>query len=172
LILRPSNVFGPFDTTATRPLLRGIEKGLFGFPKGGKALTSPCFVENLMRAAELCLNADEGVGEIFNITDGADIPWIIFLQMMAAELHVRPPHLSVPSLPLKWVSVILEKLYHSEKPPLVTPYRIEQVARDYSFSIEKAKTILHYLPHYTTGEGVRESVRWYKNFKHPINWDL
>jgi nucleoside-diphosphate-sugar epimerase len=166
LILRPSNVFGPFDTTTTLPLLRGIEKGLFGFPKGGKTLTSPCFVENLVCATEICLITDEGIGEIFNITDGADIPWISFLQMMAAELSVKSPARSVPTLPLKWASVILERVYkllHSEKPPPLTPYRIEQVARDYSFSIEKAKTVLHYIPPYTTGAGVRESVQWFKD---------
>ncbi len=166
IILRPSNVFGPFDTTTTLPLLRGIKKGLIGFPKGGKTLTSPCFVENLVHAAELCLKTDVGIGEIFNVTDGADIPWIVLLQMMAAELHVKSPHISVPTLPLKWVSVMLEKIYklmQSEKPPLLTPYRIEQVARDYSFSIEKAKTTLHYLPPYTTEVGVRQSVRWFKD---------
>ncbi len=168
IIIRPSNVFGPYDTTTTYPLIRAMEKGLIGFPEGGKRLTSPCYVKNLVIATEKALLTENGLGEAFNISDGTDIPWREYLLMIAERLHRKPPRLVIPAKPLFFISFVLEKLFrlfNSLEPPFITSYRIAQVAKDYSFSIEKAKRLLHYNPPYTTKEGIRESVAWYNNYK-------
>jgi len=167
-LLRPSNVFGPFDTTTTIPLLQAIDRGLAAFPLGGNTLTSPCFVLNLVAAVELCLTAEKDSGQAFNVSDGNDIKWREFLGMIATALNKRPPFLSIPVKPLYGLSLVLDalfKLFHSARPPLVTPYRIAQVARDYSFSIEKAREVLGYEPPFTTEEGVRLCTEWYREYK-------
>lgn len=167
-VLRPSNVFGPFDTTTTLPFLQAIDRGLAAFPLGGKTLTSPCFARNLVRAVELCLTAEKGAGHAFNISDGCDIRWREFLGMMAAALDKRPPMLSIPAKPLYGFSLVLDalfKLFHSAKPPLITPYRIAQASKNYSFSIEKAKKVLNYDPPFTTEEGVGICAEWYEEYK-------
>lgn len=166
-ILRPSNVFGPFDTRFTMQVIEGILRGLKLFPMGGKTTTSTCYVKNLVKAVELCIKAEKGSGEAYNITDGKDITWREFLWMFAEELGKKPPGIPVPTPPLYILSMILEKLYAllgSSKPPLLTTYRIAQVSKNYSFSIEKAKTLLNYNPPYTTPEGIRDSVQWYRDF--------
>jgi nucleoside-diphosphate-sugar epimerase len=168
VVLRPSNVFGPFDTSFTVPLLKSIEKGLPAWPNGGKTLTSPCFVANLAHAVERALLTEDETGEVFNVTDGADIPWKSFLDLVGRELGARPPRFPLPSGPLFALSVAMERLYRafgSKRPPLITPYRIAQSARDYSFSVQKAMRRLGYEPPFTTAEGVRESVRWYRDQK-------
>ncbi|RKX95213.1 MAG: sterol-4-alpha-carboxylate 3-dehydrogenase, partial [Spirochaetes bacterium] len=38
-------------------------------------------------------------------------------------------------------------------------------SRDYSFSIEKAKKLLNYHPPYSTEEGIKESIEWYRNLQ-------
>jgi nucleoside-diphosphate-sugar epimerase len=164
-ILRPSNVFGPYDTRFTMPLIEGINRGLKFFPGGGKKITSPCYVKNLVNAVELCIKAEKGSGEAYNITDGNDITWKEFLSMVAEELGKKPPKIHVPPLPLYILSMILEKLYTmlgSSNPPLLTPYRIAQVSNHYSFSIDKAKALLNYNPPFTTLEGILDSVKWYR----------
>ncbi len=167
-VLRPSNVFGPQDTTSTLPFLQAIDRGLSGFPRGGRALTSPCFVQNLVHAVSLCMETEKGIGEAFNISDGHDIQWREFLGMMARELGSRPPSVSVPATPLYGLSLLLDalfRLFHSSKPPLVTPYRIAQVTKDYSFSIDRAKKVLGYRPLFTTEEGLKRCVQWYGEYK-------
>ncbi len=167
-VLRPSNVFGPQDTTSTLPFLQAIDRGLSGFPRGGKTLTSPCFVQNLVHAVTLCLETEKGIGEVFNISDGYDIQWREFLGIMARELGSRPPSVSVPAAPLYGLSLVLDtlfRLFHSSRPPLITPYRIAQVSKDYSFSIEKAKRILNYEPFFTTKEGLKHCAQWYGEYK-------
>jgi len=170
-ILRPSNVFGPFDTSFTYPLYSALEKGLAGWTAGGKTLTSPCYIKNLVQAAGLCLKAPGGAGEAYNITDGKDILWKEYLKMTADELQKKPPFLPVPAALLYRASLILEKgfqLFHSQKPPLITPYRIAQSMRDFSFSIDKAKRLLGYSPSYTTLEGTKESIEWYYKYRNAL----
>jgi len=167
IILRPSNVYGPADLKVTYPLIRSIDRGLFGFPNGGKPLTSLCYVKNLVNATEKALLTACPSGEIFNISDGMDIPWKDFLAMIAKKMNSKPPWMSVPSKPLYWASVVLENLFKmraSKKPPPITPYRIAISSRDYSFSIEKAKEILHYSPPFTTSDGIKETVEWYNKY--------
>jgi nucleoside-diphosphate-sugar epimerase len=166
VVLRPSNVFGPFDTSFTVPLLKSMEKGLPAFPGGGKSLTSPCYVGNLAHAVERAMLTKSGIGEAFNVSDGADIPWKSFLDLVGRELGVPPPRIPVPPGPLLALSIVIERLYRavgSKRPPLITPYRIAQAIKDYSFSVEKARRHLGYEPPFTTAEGVRESVRWYRD---------
>lgn len=167
VVLRPSNVFGPYDVSFTYRLLKSLDRGLFGFPKGGNCLTSPCFVGNLVDATERALKTDISSGHAFNISDGADISWKKFLRMIAEVMNKKPPACAVPSAPLYAASVLLEKLYTiagSHTPPPITPYRIAISSRDYSFSVEKARNVLGYSPPFSTLEGIKESVAWYTNF--------
>jgi nucleoside-diphosphate-sugar epimerase len=170
-VLRPSNVYGPWDTNFTLPLLRGIDRGLFGFPAGGRFFTSPCYVKNLVSAVERTLKSHGPFGEVFNITDGKDIPWIEFLRIIAGQMGSHLPRLSIPVGPLSLISALLETLYRgfkSKKPPLITRYRVAQAGSDYSFSIRKAKQVLTYTPPYSTQEGVRESILWYNAYAEKI----
>ena len=167
VVLRPSNVFGPYDVSFTYRLLKSLDRGLFGFPRGGNPLTSPCYVGNLVHATERALKTDIDSGHAFNISDGADISWKAFLQMIAGEMNKKPPACAVPSAPLYAASVLLAKLYTlagARTPPPITPYRIAISSRDYSFSVEKARNMLRYSPPFCTLEGIKESVSWYRNF--------
>lgn len=165
-ILRPSNVYGPEDLSFTYPLLFTLKKGMPAFPAGGRRLTSPCAVENLTAAVERALEADFPSGEAFNISDGRDLPWRDFLALAARELGVRPPRFSIPSAPLCLAAALLEQIYkacRSPHPPMITTYRIAQTARDYSFSVEKARRLLGYVPSVTTVQGLRGSVEWFRD---------
>jgi nucleoside-diphosphate-sugar epimerase len=167
VVLRPSNVFGPHDLSFTYRLLKSLDRGLIGFPRGGRSLTSPCFVGNLVHAIERALTMRIDSGQAFNISDGADIPWRTFLRMCAEKMNKKSPLLPVPSAPLYMLSVLLEKCYtlaKSRTPPLITPYRIAISSRNYSFSVEKARAVFGYSPRFSTSEGIKESVAWYRNF--------
>ena len=171
-ILRPSNVYGPLDTSFTLPLLRALNHGLPAFPAGGKPLTSPCFVDNLTHAVMLCAEAEspragsERPGAaVYNVTDGEDLPWRRFLEMTAGELGVRPPIFPIPAGPLTAAARVmsaLHLLFHTGRPPLITPYRMAQVSRDYSFSIERSRGRLGYEPPFSTLQGIRKCVDWYR----------
>ncbi len=167
-ILRPANVYGPGDLSFTFSLFAALEKGMPAFPAGGRRLTSPCAVANLAAAVERALEADFPSGEAFNVSDGADLPWRDFLALAAGELGVKPPRLPLPVGPLRLAAALLEKIYlirGSAVPPPLTPYRIAQAARDYSFSIGKAKRLLGYAPEVSTGQALQGAVEWFRKEK-------
>jgi len=171
IIFRPSNVYGPYDTSFTYPIFEAINKGLLAFPDGGNTLTSPCFVKNLCHATLKAIETTKGLGEVYNISDDNDMLWKEYITLIKEELNKKSPQISIPSLPLYGASILLEKafkLFNSKKPPVITPYRIAQVRKNYSFSIEKAKKLLNYNPLYTTKEGIRESAKWYYRYKDKI----
>ncbi|MFW6180372.1 MAG: NAD-dependent epimerase/dehydratase family protein [Spirochaetota bacterium] len=164
-ILRPSNVYGPLDTAFTLPLFRALSHGLPAFPAGGKPLTSPCFVDNLTHAVMLCLETEPPAAGVYNVSDGADLPWRRFLEIAAGELGVRPPFLPVPAGPLMVAARVLSiahRFLRTGRPPLLTPYRMAQVSRDYSFSIQRARRQLGYEPPCSTLQGIRKCVDWYR----------
>ena len=168
IILRPSCVFGPMDTKYTYLLLKNLEKGLPGFIKGGRSLTSPCYVDNLVAATYSAIITEKGLGEAFNVTDGNDIPWNTFLDMAAGSIDSKPPRIPVPPGPVFVLSKIL-KIFHgllkTKTPPVIAPYTIAMAAKDFSFSIEKAKKLLDYKPVRTTEEGIKKSSQWYLEYK-------
>ncbi len=168
-ILRPANVYGPGDLSFTYPLFAALKKGMPAFPAGGRRLTSPCAVGNLAAAVERALIWDHPSGEAFNVSDGADLPWRDFLEMAAGELGVKPPRLPLPVAPLRLAADLLEKIYllrGSVVPPPITPYRIAQAARDYSFSIGKAERLLGYTPEVSTARALRQAADSFLN-PHP-----
>ncbi|HOO78460.1 MAG TPA: NAD-dependent epimerase/dehydratase family protein [bacterium] len=166
IILRPSNVYGPQDFSMTYPLFRALERGMSFFPDGGRHLTSPCYVGNLVEAVISAAAAEPPSGRAYNVTDGRDMTWAEFLALAAKVLGVKPPGRSLPSGALFAVGTILEKLFAcagAAAPPLITRYRIAQVMKDYSFSIERARRELGYSPVFSTRNGLELSGAWYRS---------
>ncbi|MBN2322947.1 MAG: NAD-dependent epimerase/dehydratase family protein [Spirochaetes bacterium] len=168
VILRPSNVFGPFDVKFSFYLLRSIERGLSRWPLGGTTLTSPCYVKNLVAAVRCALATDRGFGEAYNVSDGADVTWKTFLEAAARQLGKTPPDGTVPLFWLSLSAKVLELTYvllRIRRRPIITPYNIALVSHDYGFNIEKAKRLLGYEPPFTTDEGMEQTVEWYHRYK-------
>ena len=169
IILRPSNIYGPDDTKFSYLLIWGVQKGILRlFPKGGRTLTSPCYVKNIVAASKRALLTRRGLGQAYNISDGSDMEWRRFLGMIAEILGKKPPRISVPVKPLSFLATALERtnrLFGIKSRPFLTPHDIAHVASDYSFSIEKAMRLLDYHPTHTTGEGIKETVDWYLEYK-------
>ncbi|MDH5174411.1 MAG: hypothetical protein OEW43_04040, partial [Elusimicrobiota bacterium] len=124
------------------------------------------YVENLIDAILLAVNRRETVGETFIITDGLEITWKEYMDKIAEKVGVRSPLFSVPYPVAYSAAAVCEatlKLFRSEKPPIITRYRIANVGKDYHFSIEKARTKLGYQPRVSLDEAMERTVEWYKS---------
>lgn len=169
IILRPSNIYGPTDLLFTYLLTWAVEKGILrGFPRGGRTLTSPCYVKNIVSATIKALETEQGFGEAYNISDGSDMEWREFLGIIAEDLGKKPPRISLPVKPLLFIARTLESMNSFlglKSRPLITPHDIAHVSCDYSFSIDKAARILGYKPQHTTQDGIEETVEWYLGYR-------
>ena len=164
--IRPGNVFGPRDHTFIEKYLEAMEKKKLAYVSGGRCLTAPTYVENLVDAIEAACVEPRVAGEAFFITDGLDITWKAFTEKFATALGVNAPRLSVPFTVAYALGYASEKLYHLLKissPPMITRYRVSNGGRDYHFSIDKARSLLGYDPAVNFENAVENTVHWYRN---------
>jgi nucleoside-diphosphate-sugar epimerase len=162
--LRPGNVYGPKDHTFMEKYLRAMESGTAGYVDGGRHLTCPTYVENLVDAVERACFEPKAKGEAFLVTDGLDIDWKTFTETLARALGIRAPRLSVPFRLGYGIAYLMEKsygLFRSATPPHLTRYRILNAGRDYHFSIQKSRDLLGFEPAIGLEEAVKRTVAWY-----------
>ena len=166
-VLRSGNAYGPGDTTTFYRLLAAQERGVRGTVGGGRALTSPVYVEDLVEAVILALENEAGAGQVFNITSGEEVTWREIMQRSAELLGVRP-WFELPIV-LTWAAAYLlngiYRLFRIKAAPVVSPYRIAHVAWDFNFSIEKAKRVLGYRPKTDWRTGLARTVAAYRAYR-------
>jgi 2-alkyl-3-oxoalkanoate reductase len=164
--VRPGNVFGPNDHTFIEKYLEALEEGKIALIDGGRRLTCPSYIENVVEGIFKAATVPAVDGEAFIITDGAVIDWKTFTHALTDEMGLKRPRLSVPFgflYPVSFLMEMINKLLRLSAPPLLTRYRISNGGRDYYFSIEKAKQILGYKPIVDFKEAINRTVDWYRN---------
>ncbi len=161
--IRPGNIYGPGDTTTFYRFFKAQEKGIIGTLGGGKSLTCPVYIDDLIEAIILSLENEKSAGEVFNITGGEEVTWGDILSYTASLLGVKP-RLTLP-IPLAYfLAVILGGFYllfRLKSVPPLNLYRVTHVAHDFHFSIAKAREILGYSPNIGWQEGMRRTVEAY-----------
>jgi len=165
VIIRPGNVFGPYDRVTTIELYKFLLAGKFAHVSGGRALTCPTYVENLIDAIVLAATAANSACEDFIITDGLHITWREYIEKTCEILGAPLPRFSVPAGPVYAAAIVAEGLYKlvgARTPPPITRYRISQVRNNYHFSIEKARRLLDFEPRVGLDEAIRRTAQWYR----------
>jgi nucleoside-diphosphate-sugar epimerase len=166
-VLRSGNAYGPGDTTTFYRLFAAQERGVRGTVMGNRALTSPVYVEDLVEAVILALENEAGAGEVFNISSGEEVIWAQMMQYSAELLGVKP-WFELP-ITLAWIAAYLfngiYRLFRIKAEPVVSPYRVAHIARDYNFSIEKAQAVLGYHPKTDWRTGLARTVAAYRRYK-------
>lgn len=164
-VIRPGNVYGPDDTTMMFPLFQAIEKGRMGTINGGKALTPPVYIDDMVDALMAVCGTEKAYGEIINVTGGERITWREFLDMAAQFLGAPKPRVNLPSciaLPLACMLNGFWRLVKAKQPPPLTPYRIRHVMHDFHFDISKARKLLDYQPLVDCQTGLKRAAQSYK----------
>ncbi len=94
-ILRPCNVIGPGSQFIER-IGAELRAGLMLKVDGGRANAGLIYVDNLARYAMCLVDADEAVGEVFNVRDPYDVDWNTFLRDLKAGIRGRGLVISLP----------------------------------------------------------------------------
>ena len=163
VIIRFSMVYGPGDTRDILKLTRMAKKGLF--PKVGSKpkLTPLIHVDDAVRG--LLLAAEKGrPGQIYLITNRDSLPFDEIRKILQKALGVTRLPLYVPEWTALAIGSLAEKIFPLlGKIPPVARKNIESTLADRVFSIEKASEEMGFNPEVNPAEGLRETVRWYKD---------
>ena len=164
-VIRPGNVYGPCDTTMIFPIFDAIRKGIMGTIGGGRALTPPVFIDDLLDALIAAGTLPAADGETLNITGDEDITWRRFLDLAADAVGCRPPRMNLPAwiaMPLARVFNVLWAAAGAGKAPPITPYRVKQLSNNFHFDISKARRLLGYQPKISCAAGLKTAAESYR----------
>ena len=167
-VIRPGNVYGPDDHTMIFNIFGEIAKGWIYYISGGKPLTCPLYVTDLVEAIRLACESPESSGQIYNITGGEHVSWKEYFFRCAECLGVKAKVLNFPYPAALAVAALFEgfyKLFRIKNRPLITKYLVEQTSHNYNFSIQKAVDQLGYQPKMDYIRGIELAAESYLQSK-------
>ena len=164
-IIRPGNVYGPGDTTTFYPIFDALLRGLMGTLAGGRYLTCPVYIDDLVSAMVGALGPVAGAARTFNITSGEQVSWRELVDLSCDALGIRRSTLDLPGFLARGAAWLLEtgfKLAAATTAPPLTGYRVEQLLHDYNFSVATAESGFGWKPAIALPDGLRNTVTAYR----------
>jgi dihydroflavonol-4-reductase len=162
VIIRPGWVYGPGDRR-TFKLVKSIAAGRFFLPGPGRTLQTPVHIRDLLAGTHLC--AERGrKGETYNLAGAQALPVRDIVAAIARAAGRKPPRLRLPLLPVKTAARLMGgafSLIKKEAPLSLS--RLAFFIHPKPLSIHKAADELDYKPLIEFEEGMRETVRWYRD---------
>jgi nucleoside-diphosphate-sugar epimerase len=85
-ILRPSLVYGPFETFWAAHLIRCLSGNWMTLINGGTGICNSLYIDNLISAIWLAAQTDAAVGQTFIVSDGEKVTWKQMIEGHAAAM--------------------------------------------------------------------------------------
>lgn len=165
IFLRPRAVYGPYDNTFARRVLRLSEKKSIPRINGGRALIDITYVGNLIESVQRCLAARESSwNSVYNISNGQPVTleeW--FAEMLKVFDRPFKPR-SIPAPVASAIASVLElasRLPFGFEPPAITRFSVGYMAKSMTLSLEKARTQLGYAPRFDNNQSFEDYARWF-----------
>lgn len=166
--LRAGGIYGPHDQTTSLKMIPFLLKGRFCHVDHGRRVMAPLYIDNLIQALNLAAWSPAAPGQVYNIVDQGEVTWQEYIAWMCQELGCPLSRLSAPGW-LAWPAAgaveFGARLVGLKDPPPITRYRVRAVMRDSHYSIQKARRELGYEPQVSTREGIRRTIRWYREWE-------
>ena len=163
--LRPRAIIGPGDNIYLPAMLEKVKHGCFPMAGGGRALVDVIYIDNMVDAVVLAMEAKPGLsGEKFNLTNGEPIMFRELVRKLFESMQQDIRFINLPVAPLYAIATFLEWMYAGlriKSKPFVTRYSVGLVATSQTHDISKAKSLLGYRPKVSINEGFRRlSQSW------------
>lgn len=162
MILRLGVVYGPEDPQCTLRSLKYARRHLLFLVNRGKGFFPHLYIDNLIDALLLAAQKETAIGEIFNLTDGANTSTKEFfscINRIAGKGEIR---LSLP-YPVAWLGALFMDIFSrlTGKPPLLSWTALEFLTLKCRFDISKAIERLDFNPSIYLSEGMRRVKLWW-----------
>ena len=159
-VVRPGDVYGPGSRPWTVIPVQMLRAGTFALPAMGRGIFSPVYVEDLTGALLLMATTEAAAGRVITITGGVGVPTAEFFGHYARMLGCRPPRLVPTSVALAAAGVFAGTARLRGRATENNPATVRYLARNGTYSIELARTLLGYTPRVDLEEGMRRTEAW------------
>ncbi len=167
VILRPAAIYGPGDPERFFMIFKRVVKGKFPMFGNGRTLYHPLYIDNLVDAFMLVMEAGQGDGRTYLIADEEYVQIEALVRAVAQAMDVRVRIRHFPFLPLLLLGHVVEKLCKPFRiTPPIFPRRVDWYRQNRAFDISRAKREIGYAPKVGLAEGLRRTAKWYRDEKY------
>jgi nucleoside-diphosphate-sugar epimerase len=163
VIARPTGIYGPGDRRLLK-LFRGIARRRFVILGDGRIFYHLTYIDDLVEGFRLCGTVPAAAGRTYILAGGEVTTLNELTQLIAEEAHVAPPRLHLPAWPFWAAGALCEMLCapFGIEPPLYRR-RVDFFTKSRAFDISRARAELGYAPAVGLREGIRRTLRWYRD---------
>lgn len=162
VIVRPPLIYGPEQSLDMTNIFKKIEKGFFRIVGDGDFITSLCYIDNLIDGLLLIEKNSNSIGQVYFIADNKYYTFKEVAETISKELNVKLPNFKIP----KWCGNVSGFLYQALHEMLgvtsITLYSLKLMTLNFACDISKIRRELSYKPAVDFEEGIRRTVKWYK----------
>lgn len=165
-MIRPRGITGIGDKNML-PVLINVNRQI-GIPlfQKGKVLVDLVCAENAALALRLCMEKEEALGQVYNVTNGEPKLVTELAEEMFTALGTKARYIRLPFMPVYAVAGVMEALWKLlriyDKAPPLTRINVCTLGRSQIFSIEKARRELGYEPKVSLSEMIGKYAEDYK----------
>ena len=159
VILRPKAIFGPGDRALLPRLIAAAQRKRLPQIGNGRNLVDLTYVENVVHAIILALDADAAIGKTFTITNDEHVLLWDEIRNVLGQLNLSTKLRQIP-LPLALIAASLME-YRAAlvgKEPLLTRYSAAILACTQTYDISAAKRDLLYAPFISIEKGIANTL--------------
>ena len=159
LILRPKAIFGPGDTSLLPRLITAARQERLPQIGTGRNLVDLTYVENVVHALMLALDAPSAVGKTYTITNDTHVPLWDVIRTVLQHLDL-PTNLRTIPLPVALAAArAMEwRATFTGKEPVLTHYSAAILGRTQTYDISAAKRDLGYTPPIALNEAIERTL--------------
>jgi dihydroflavonol-4-reductase len=172
-VVRPAITYGPGDDwgMVTR-MIAMLKRGTFIPVGNGRNHLHLCYVSDTIQGLILAGESERSVGQIYIIAGPEPIILNDLVAKICGLLGRKPPRWHVPVKLARMAGWVLEGVYAAQarlrlrvlgQDPFLTRDKVDTLAVNRGFSIEKARREFGYKPVVGYDEGLRRTVEWCLN---------
>ncbi len=177
VILRPSDIYGERDPYHIGSLIDMAKQGFYVRLGDGKSKCQHVYVRNMahahLLAAREMLNGNQSInGQVYFITDGPGSNFFKFFDKVVegAGYRIWPKNLWLPrwfAYSIGSVSELMAVLARPVKKynPKFSRFAVVYTCSDFTFTSDKARMEIGYIPKYSEEEALRMTIDYYKKEK-------
>ncbi len=159
IVLRPKAMFGPGDRSLLPRLITAARSRRLRQIGAGRNLVDLTYVENVVDALMLALDASEAIGKTYHITNDEHINLWDTIRTVLDNLSLPRSMRSVPlGIALGAARVMEMQASVTGREPFLTRYSVQILARTQTYNIAAAKRDLAYAPRISFAEGMRRTL--------------
>lgn len=159
VILRPKAIFGPGDQALLPRLIAAARQKRLPQIGDGNNLVDLTYVENVVQALMLALDAPAAVGNTYTITNDEHVPLWDIVRSVLSRLNLSTKLRRVPlSVALAAASLMELRAALTGQEPLLTRYTAAILARTQTYDISAAKRDLGYAPCVSIADGTERTL--------------